>query len=354
MERSIVAHTTSHRRPGLRAAFTLVELLVVIAIIGVLIGLLLPAVQAARESARRSSCSNNLRQLAMATINFESANKKLPQGQTGGTGETDGNSDWSPHAQIMPFLEQAQISGIIDAAGGLFRSSPGTIRTLVRGIKVNTFICPSDTDRMTDAGNANNNVGDARNNYRGCVGSRPTDGNEFTAANRNDGLFLNSVNLRLRNVVDGVSKTAMWSECRRGDGNPNAIDPADWFGYSASATDRTNRQTVYDRCLAVTPAVGEAAQSSYAGKNWFTGEYSVTLYNHVMPPNSRLCAVSGGGSLQGSNNNTGSATTANSAHGNGVTAASADGGVRFVTNDIAKEIWWALGSRNGGEGNATW
>jgi len=353
MERSIVTHSRLYRRPGLRAAFTLVELLVVIAIIGVLIGLLLPAVQAARESARRSSCSNNLRQLAMATINFESANKKLPQGQTH-AGTSTNDADWSPHAQIMPFLEQAQISGIIDSAGGLFRSSPGTIRTLVRGIKVNTFLCPSDNDRMTDASNAANNVGDARNNYRGCVGSRPTDGDELTAANRNDGLFLNSVNLRLRNVVDGVSKTAMWSECRRGDGNPNAIDPADWFGYSASATERTNRQTVYDRCLAVTPATGDRNQSSYAGKNWFTGEYSVTLYNHVMPPNSRLCAVTRSQPLQGSNNNNGSATTANSAHSNGVMAASADGGVRFVANDIAKEIWWALGSRNGGEGNATW
>jgi len=124
----------------------------------------------------------------------------------------------------MPFLEQAQISGIIDANGGLYRSSPGTIRTLVRGIKVSTFLCPSDNDRMTDASNAANNVGDASNNYRGNVGSLPTDGNELVAANKNDDLFLQSVNLRLKNVTDGVSKTAMFSELRRGDGNPNAID----------------------------------------------------------------------------------------------------------------------------------
>jgi len=80
----------------------------------------------------------------------------------------------------------------------------------------------------------------------------------------------------------------------------------------------------------------------------------VTLYNHVMPPNSRLCAIVSGATLQGGNNNNVSATTANSVHGNGVAVASADGGVRFITNDIAKEIWWALGSRNGGETVGSW
>jgi prepilin-type N-terminal cleavage/methylation domain-containing protein len=65
-------------RSRTRRGFTLVELLVVIAIIGVLVALLLPAIQAAREAARRSQCANNMRQLSLAVLNYESSRKELP------------------------------------------------------------------------------------------------------------------------------------------------------------------------------------------------------------------------------------------------------------------------------------
>ncbi len=109
-------------------AFTLVELLVVIAIIGTLVGLLLPAVQAAREAARRSSCQNNLKQLAIGMLNYESAYKQFPVGVYLGVAPT--NYNWPGTGQgrrtafclfIYPFIEMQAAYDLYDKtsqAGG--------------------------------------------------------------------------------------------------------------------------------------------------------------------------------------------------------------------------------------------
>ena len=130
--------------------FTLVELLVVIAIIGVLVALLLPAVQAARESARRIQCTNNMKQLALAALNFESAAGHYP---------TAGDVDWSswyavgaaepdyPHEymgwafQILPYLELTTIYDLRDSiypvGGG------GDVADLAGETVVSAYHCPS-------------------------------------------------------------------------------------------------------------------------------------------------------------------------------------------------------------------
>src|SRR5438309_8888733 len=89
----------SERRRG----FTLIELLVVIAIIAVLIALLLPAVQAAREAARRAQCTNNLKQMALAALNFESTYSQLPPGY--GPNPPGGGGRINPKVLILPYLE---------------------------------------------------------------------------------------------------------------------------------------------------------------------------------------------------------------------------------------------------------
>lgn len=93
----------SSRRP----AFTLVELLVVIAIIGVLVALLLPAVQAAREAARRAQCTNNMKQLGLAVLNYESAKKVLPPSHS-----TAPRHNFASY--ILPYMEQGSIAAQLD------------------------------------------------------------------------------------------------------------------------------------------------------------------------------------------------------------------------------------------------
>ena len=109
-----------------RRGFTLVELLVVIAIISVLIGLLLPAVQAAREAARRSSCTNNLRQLSLATHLFADTHRVLPPGAILPRVRSAQGTGW--RVLILPHLEEQAVEDVIGASedGAMNDQSPAS------------------------------------------------------------------------------------------------------------------------------------------------------------------------------------------------------------------------------------
>ena len=126
--------------------FTLIELLVVIAIIAVLIALLLPAVQAAREAARRAQCVNNLKQLALACHNYESANGTFPMGRnvqayisTGG-GSQGWHDGWGMLTGVLQYTEQSPLYNAINLNLGPFQVRNST----VINTGINTLWCPSD------------------------------------------------------------------------------------------------------------------------------------------------------------------------------------------------------------------
>src|SRR5210317_1846710 len=131
-------------RPGIarRRGFTLVELLVVIAIIGLLVARLLPADQAAREAARRASCQNNLKQIGIAVLNFESSMGHMPAGST-----VPGTSIGGPYystwtIDILPYMEEQSLYDI------WVKDEPlsGQANRILVQTPVTVYECPSDIE----------------------------------------------------------------------------------------------------------------------------------------------------------------------------------------------------------------
>lgn len=136
-----VANVPRRARPG----FTLVELLVVIAIIGILVALLLPAVQSAREAARRMQCGNNLKQIGLALLNYESSRGAFPFGGGGTYGGARYAQTGTWAAFILPQLEQQNVFDTFDFKRHM--NDPAN-QTAVSTI-VPAFICPSDPEGRT-------------------------------------------------------------------------------------------------------------------------------------------------------------------------------------------------------------
>jgi prepilin-type N-terminal cleavage/methylation domain-containing protein len=214
------------RRPS--RGFTLVELLVVIAIIGVLVALLLPAIQAAREAARRTQCVNNLRQLSLAMLNYDSAKKGLPPmakwwwnlgdapgGYTGGPGGWYDDHGW--YVPLMPYIEQTQLTQI----GNPRASLSADVNRPVRTAFIPMHACPSDIGlQRNEWGSAtwarvrSNYVVNAGNTtYGGRSVGVPLPGTTTPAGVRFLGAPFKPIKTTdLGEITDGTANTLMMSE----------------------------------------------------------------------------------------------------------------------------------------------
>lgn len=328
-------------------AFTLIELLVVIAIIAVLIALLLPAVQAAREAARRMQCLNNLKQIGLALHNYESSVGSLPWGRGPDRGISN-NMGSSALVMIALNLEQGAVYNTVNFADvnnpdGPFQGTNLTNSTAFR-IQIGTLLCPSDQDRLTSVF--------GKTNYAAASGGDPRINS--TSA---DGMFRGGDNntttarvVSFRDVVDGLSNTAAFSEKVKGIGGA-ATDNRTFpdLGTPSSSIvglsqPNPNSTAIYNAaCKPLDPKLpGTTLQNIRPqGSMWFSGNKNQARYTHTMPPNTGNCGYGADGD--------GGAITAASRHSGGVNVLFGDGTVRFIKGSISLPVWWALGTTAGNE-----
>ncbi|QDV34256.1 DUF1559 domain-containing protein [Tautonia plasticadhaerens] len=352
--------------------FTLIELLVVIAIIGVLIALLLPAVQSAREAARRSQCTNNLKQIALALHNYHSANDAFPMGITDAPQQGGGGLEWggpwtgfSAHAQLLPYLEQQPLYSATN-----FSWSPYEVRAnspTVYLSLISSFLCPSDPNA------------DARhtNSYAASYGATTTslsswvDPAQTVPVPRNavpadsSGMFTFGKSYNIAAARDGTSNTIAFAEWLTGEQGTNYDGVAPGSSYRGNflitGTSPGGNPFVINAfqskvdVLAAVEACrqdfrnGNGGRHDFKGWRWSHGASAFAMFNTIQPPNDVFGGCRTGQSEVNGWPDNAFVVGASSAHPGGVNVAMGDGSVRFVKDSINLDIWWALGTRNGGE-----
>jgi prepilin-type N-terminal cleavage/methylation domain-containing protein len=324
-----------------RSAFTLVELLVVIAIIGILVGLLLPAVQAAREAARRMQCSNHLKQLSLATLNYESTYRRLPPGVVVdyALANSANNGSWGVHGRILPFLEQVSLGSQVDL------STSWDYQLVIDSVRVPVFACPSDPQGtlLRDPGSGRAKL--FPTNYGFNYG--PWFIFDPVTQRAGEGLFYPNSFLRLSSVSDGTSNTLLLSEVKawqpyyRNGGSPSPGLPS-----------------------TVTDLLSQISGSSFRDTGhteWPDGRVHHAGFTTLFPPNTRVETLVTGRATdidfnswqEGFNGRQGRATYAailsRSYHTGLVNSALLDGSVRGFSSSVEGITWRALSTRQGGE-----
>ncbi len=330
-------------RKDVRRGFTLIELLVVIAIIGILMGLLLPAVQAVREAARRTQCLNNLRQLALAVHNYESARRHFPpSAEFAGYGPINTNSSWSIHGRLLPYLEQNNVYDNVNL------NVAWDDQVAISGLKIPIYSCPSDPHADTPR--------DVSPKLASPLFPTTYGFNFGTwlifdpVQNRiGDGMFGPNARIKMRDVLDGTSQTLLAADVKArqpygrnvpvvGSTNPPLPDPADVASrVPASFTwCRPNGHT-----------------------EWPDGRVHHQGFTTTMGPNQKLLLASNsdqvvaGTDIDYTSQQEGSSgtvatyaiITSRSYHPGVVNVVMVDGSTRSVPNTIELAVWRAIGTR---------
>jgi len=361
-----------------RIGFTLVELLVVIAIIGVMVGLLLPAVQAAREAARRMSCSNNLKQLALAVHNHHDTFGLFPPSNNDPRWQQDLNNGnrWDRIGfipRLLPYIEQQNLFEMIrpyHLAGGVpWNAAPlGSTGEFPSPYRENiaTLRCPSDPVQI--------NFDDVKpTNYHGNRGDIYMNSHDWEWR----GCFSNGLRGKadFGKITDGSSNTVMLGEVVIGRfTGPPEMHPLRG-GVATGVNMMIGGQYSPAICMAVRGPNNSLAnapnvQQTWGNGNWGAGRRwgdSLNLFTGmftILPPNGPNCA--------GGNAEWEAQTPMSSMHPGGGHVAMCDGSVRFIsesidTGNLAQSafpvpansrtytgpsqwgVWGAMGSMNAGE-----
>lgn len=324
------------------SGFTLVELLVVMAIIGILVGLLLPAIQAARESARRTQCSNNLRQVALGVLNYESTYRCLPASTilNLSTASTANNLAWGVHGRILQFLEQGDLYSQVDL------NQAWDFQAAIDGLQVPVYACPSDPQarRLRDPGGGKVKLYPTNYGFNfGCwFVFDPATGRG------GDGAFYPNSHLPLASVLDGTSHTLLAAEVKA------------WQPYTRNGGPSST--AIPNDTAAAALIVASGAQFKDTGHTeWPDGRVHHTGFTAALTPNTAVPYTSGGqlwdadynSWQEGANGSAGVPTYAviisRSYHPGTVQAAFVDGSVRSVPQTIDLAVWRSLATRATGE-----